>query len=87
MIGQKRMNNLRALLEDVLARGVPGSFVGMCCGCRCCFRDSWPALFVPSLRRAPNVPKHCQVKFGSLLLVTANGRFIWLHLGSVVHSR
>lgn len=28
MIGQLRMNNLRTLLEDVLARNVPGSFVG-----------------------------------------------------------
>lgn len=27
MIGQLRMNNLRTLLEDVLARNVPGSFV------------------------------------------------------------
>ncbi|KAI7846341.1 hypothetical protein COHA_000178 [Chlorella ohadii] len=27
MIGQRRMDNLRALMEDVLAKGVPGSFV------------------------------------------------------------
>lgn len=38
MIGQLRMNNLRALLEDVLARSVPGSFVGAhCLACR-----GWP---------------------------------------------
>ncbi|PRW60986.1 macrocin O-methyltransferase [Chlorella sorokiniana] len=30
MIGRMRMDNLRALLEDVLDCGVPGSFVGKC---------------------------------------------------------
>jgi hypothetical protein len=50
MIGQLRMDNLRTLLEDVLAKGVLGSFVGACCfGCGADCRDTCLRCVVPGM--------------------------------------